>query len=319
MARKSKAKKTSSKKSSSKKSSKKAVKAKKHSPKKSGKRRKRGKMTGLSGNRIVVVSTITLPPALKTAFKGGYADSGGSLTIDFVEGLGYGRPALRQEFQTLNGDTSVALVVTVGGLIGFKVADNQSTKPFISLVGGKPDSHGGSFLGGVSLQSFLMNALRLEHLDELGFRKNEVGLFQNPNSDMADKEKRRWKGGEVRRGGVDTNGNNDPNAFANDLTLFASGIKAIVISADPFFQGAKDRLVAAANAVAAGPSGKYFCYPLQDYGADNPAPTPGKSTLHGPALTAPYRLLGVCASLVINSGAPLNPPFLMVDDEVNDL
>ena len=165
----------------------------------------------------------------------------------------------------------------------------------------------------------MMNALRLEHLDDLGFRKQEVGLFQNPNSDMADKEKNRWRGGEVRRGGVDANGNNDPNAFATDLTLFASGIKAIVISADPFFQGAKNRLVAAANAVSAGPSGKYFCYPLQDYGAASPAPTPGKATLHGPTLASPYRLLGVCASLVINSGIPLNPPFLMVDDEVNDL
>jgi hypothetical protein len=315
MARKSKAKKA-----STKKSSKKAVKAKKVSAKKSGKSRKgRKKRTGLTGSRIVVVSTIKLLPALKTAFNGGYTASGGSLTVDFVDGLGYDKPTLRQKFQDLNVDTSVALVVTVGGLIIFKVADNRSTKPFISLVGGKPDSHGGSFLGGVSLQSFLMNTLRLDHLDDLGFRKQEVGLFQNPNSDMADKEKNHWRGGEVRRGGVDANGNNDPNAFANDLTLFASGIKAIVISADPFFQGAKDKLVAAANAVAAGPSAKYFCYPLQDYGAANPVPTPGKSTLHGPALAAPYRLLGVCASLVINSGVPMNPNFMMVDDEVNDL
>ena len=316
MARKSKAKKA-----STKKSSKKAVKAKKKgSAKKAGKSRKPGKKrTGLAGTRIVVVSTITLLPALKTAFKDGYAASGGGLTVDFIDGLGYDKPTLRQKFLDLNGDNSVALVVTVGGLIIFKVADNRSTKSFISLVGGKPDSHGGSFLGGVSLQSFLMNTLRLDHLEDLGFRKQEVGLFQNPNSDMADKEKNRWRGGEVRRGGVDGNGNNDPNAFANDLTLFASGIKAIVISADPFFQGAKDKLVAAANAVAAGPSGKYFCYPLQDYSGANPAPSPGKSTLHGPALAAPYRLLGVCASLVINSGIPLNPPFLMVDDEVNDL
>ena len=316
MARKSKAKKA-----STKKSSKNAVKAKKKgSAKKSGKSRKAGKKrTGLAGTRIVVVSTIKLPATLMNAFKGGYADSGGSLTVDFVDDLGYDRPALRQKFEQLNGDTSVALVVTVGGLIIFKVADNRSTKKFISLVGGKPDSHGGSFLGGVSLQSFLMNALRLAHLDDLGYRKNEIGLFQNPNSDMAAKEQNHWRGGEVRQGGVDANKNNDPNTFATDLSLFASGIKAIVISADPFFQGAKDKLVAAANAVAAGPSGKYFCYPLQDYGAANPAPTPGKSTLQGPTLAAPYRLLGVCASLVINSGVPMNPSFMMVEDEVNDL
>ncbi len=260
-----------------------------------------------------------MPNSLKTAFKGGYSDSGGSLAVDFVDNLGYDRADLRQKFLQLNADSTIALVVTVGGLIIFKVADNRSTKKFISLVGGKPDSNGGSFLGGVSLQSFKMNALRLEHLDDLGFRKQEVGLFQNPNSDMADREKNRWRGGEVRRGGVDADGNNDPSKFANDLTLFASGIKAVVISADPFFQKAKNDLVSAANAVAAGPSGKYFCYPLQDYGAATPPPTPGKTTLHGPTLAAPYRLLGVCASLVINSGTPMNPSFLMVDDEVNDL
>ena len=79
MARKSKAKKA-----STKKSSKKAVKAKKVSAKKSGKSRKgRKKRTGLTGSRIVVVSTIKLLPALKTAFNGGYTASGGSLTVSF--------------------------------------------------------------------------------------------------------------------------------------------------------------------------------------------------------------------------------------------
>jgi hypothetical protein len=316
MARKSKAKKASSKRAPSKKASKKTRAA--GTSKKGRKSRRPGKISGLPGTRVVVVSTITLPTTLKTAFKNGYNDSGGSLTVDFIDNLGYDRPTLRQKFDQLNLDSSIALVVTVGGLIIFKVADNRSTKKFISLVGGQPDSHGNSFLGGVSLQSFKMNALRIDHLDELGFRKQEIGLFQNPNSDMADKERNRWRGGEVRRGGVDANGRNDPNTFANDLTLFASGIKAIVISADPFFQREKDKLVAAANNVA-GSSGKYFCYPLQDYGGASPAPTPGKATLHGPTLSAPYRLLGVCASLVINSGTPMNPQFLMVDEEVNDL
>ena len=86
MARKSKAKKASTKKSSkasTKKSSKKAGKAKKYAPKKGGKRRKRGKMTGLPGTLIVVVSTIALPQALRDAFSGGFSDSGGSLTVRF--------------------------------------------------------------------------------------------------------------------------------------------------------------------------------------------------------------------------------------------
>jgi hypothetical protein len=87
-----------------------------------------------------------------------------------------------------------------------------------------------------------------------------------------------------------------------------------VISADPFFQKEKNALVTAANA-----TGKYFCYPLQDYGAATPAPALGKATLHGPALADPYRLLGVCASLVINTGVKMNPAFLMLDEEVNDL
>lgn len=301
------ARKSRTKKASSKKPPKRTAKAKTWSPKKSARPKK---PSALPGTRVVVLSTITLPQALKTAFSGGYNVSGGSLTVDFVDNLGYDRPTLRAKFQQLNGDGTVALVVTVGGLVIFRVADNQSTKKFISLVGGKPDSHGGSFLGGVSLQSFKMNTMRLDHLDDLGFAKNEIGLFQNPNSDMATREGNRWRGGEVRQ----ASGNNNSGSFATDLPLFSSGIKAIVISADPFFQKEKNALVAAANA-----TGKYFCYPLQDYGAATPAPLAGKATLHGPTLAGPYRLLGVCTSLVINSGAPMDPDFLMVDDEVNDL
>jgi hypothetical protein len=296
-----------SKKASSKKPPKKAAKAKKWGPKKSAKPRR---PSALPGTRVVVLSTITMPAALQTAFMGGYNDSGGTLTVDFVDNLGYDRPTLRAKFQQLNGDNSVALVVTVGGLVIFRVGDNQSTKKFISLVGGKPENHGTAFFGGVSLQSFRMNAMRLDHLNDLGFQKNEVGLFQNPNSDMATREANRWRGGEVRQ----ASGNNSSGSFGNDLQLFSSGIKAVVISADPFFQKEKNALVAAANA-----TGRYFCYPLQDYGAATPPPTPGKATLHGPDLADPYRLLGVCASLVINSGRAMNPEFLMLDEEVNDL
>jgi hypothetical protein len=307
------ARKSRTKKASSKKPPKRAAKAKKWSPKKSGKPLR---PSALPGTRVVVLSTITMPAALQTAFTAGYNANGGTLTVDFVDNLGYDKPTLRAKFQELNNIGAIALVVTVGGLIIFKVANNQSTKKFISLVGGTPDNNpSNAFLGGVSLQSFKMNRLRLGHLDDLGFQKNEVGLYQNPNSDMVDNEARHWKGGEIRQ----ASGNNDPGAFANDLSLFSSGTKAIVISADPFFQKEKDKLVDAANAVAAGPSGKYFCYPLQDYGAAARLPLAGKTTLHGPSLADPYRLLGVCASLVIKSGVAMNPLFLMLDEEVNDL
>jgi hypothetical protein len=100
-----------------------------------------------------------------------------------------------------------------------------------------------------------------------------------------------------------TNGDVDPNRYANDMANFPASVKAIVMSADPFFQDTMDELIDAANG-----TGRYICYPLQAYEntGGTHLPTHGKATLFGPSLVGAYKLLGQLASIVLNTGAPVD-------------
>ena len=80
----------------------------------------------------MVASTITLPQALKDAFKGGYANSGDARQFDYDAIWATTSPRSGGNSGSSTARLAIALVVTVGGLVIFRVADNQSTKKFIS-------------------------------------------------------------------------------------------------------------------------------------------------------------------------------------------
>jgi hypothetical protein len=91
-------------------------------------------------------------------------------------------------------------------------------------------------------------------------------------------------------------------------------MKAIVVSADPFFTETMNKLVDAANR-----TGEHVCCPLQDYSDAPPAPTAGKTTLFGPSLKSSYKLLGRLAKVAPDTGTKLDPLLVAVPDIVKDL
>jgi hypothetical protein len=223
----------------------------------------------------------------------------------------YKRPKLRRAIEAFNTDPDIGLIVTVGGLVVSEVADNVATKPFLSLVGAAPANTSAKFFGGVTLESYKSNPARIGHLGGLGFPPGEIGLFYNPNSAMSGKETAAWTGATPVGCTVDANGDVNPATYPTDLAKFPSSVKAIVVSADPFFTESMNKLVDAANR-----TGKRVCYPLQDYGEATPAPTAGKTTLFGPSLKSSYKLLGRLAKVARDTGTKLDPLLVAVPDIV---
>ena len=92
------------------------------------------------------------------------------------------------------------------------------------------------------------------------FQRGEICLFYNPNSEQRNKELGEWKGANPVPGGINASGNNADDKYDRAFGKIPEAIKAVVVSADPYFQDTKDALIESANATT-----KYFCYPLQEY------------------------------------------------------
>ncbi len=217
------------------------------------------------------------------------------------ENLGYGIDnTLRTAVTNFNGNAAVGLIVTVGGLVSAVSALKYSTKPFLSLIGAKATQFSGAitgqFYGGVNLHTLNDNATRVNYLTTKGFLPGEICLLSNPNSSMAPVETgaAQWPSpprGRVIQASTDQEILNAFASFQNDANL-----RAMIVSADPFFQDDKENLIGAANG-----SGKYVCYPLQIYANTGGAhqPNAGRHTKHGPSLATEYYNLGVKANSVI--------------------
>jgi hypothetical protein len=218
----------------------------------------------------------------------------------------YKRAKLKAKIEQFNTDSQIGLIVMVGGLVAYEAANSGlATKPFLALLGVTPLDDGSQCFGGVSLDSSRSNPDRINDLvANNGFAASEIGLFQNPNSAMQAQEEQAWTGARpVVKCSVDANGDVNPATYPADMAQFPATVKAIVISADPFFQETMEELIGAANG-----TGKYICYPLQAYentGGTN-LPTPGKTTLFGPSLVGAYKLLGQLASIALNTGEPVD-------------
>lgn len=268
------------------------------------KKRKTGKGKAALTMGIGVISTIRARPRLKNAFKDGVNNA--NVTIKSEHVASYKRAKLKAKIEQFNADAQIGLIVMVGGLVAYEAANSGlATKPFLALLGVTPLDDGSQCFGGVSLDSSRSNPDRINDLvTNNGFAASEIGLFQNPNSAMQAQEEQLWTGAlPVVKCSVDANGDVNPATYPADMAQFPATVKAIVISADPFFQDTMDELIAAANG-----TGKYICYPLQAYentGGTN-LPTPGKTTLFGPSLVGAYKLLGQLASIALNTGEPVD-------------
>jgi hypothetical protein len=280
-------------------------------------------------NKIGVVSTITMTgTVLETAFRSGVNDS--TVSIKISHNAGYksnNTQALNGAITGFNG--SADLIVTAGGLVAYAAAVLTATKPFVSLFGAVPTNPPSLYRGGVSLESFGSNKDRIALLGTKAFGMQEIGLFCNQNSTMNQDEIPDWNfqigaNNQVFTGGNDNNGNNNSGVYAADLAKIPPAIRALVISADPFFQDSKQQLIQACNAwiatgaAAAPPIMRYICYPsLTHANIGGTPPTPTKATLYGPDLVTAYSLLGQLALVALRTSASV--PTLRLGNSSEDL
>jgi hypothetical protein len=245
--------------------------------------------------KLGIISTIGFKGTdFETKFRAGLNDAA---DYDVDDNLGYDDDKLKASVQKFDNQANYQMIVTVGGLKSAIAALNKvNNVPFISLVGGKTADFSGKiigmFYGGISLETFGHNNDRFAHLKDRGFQHDEICLLINPNSPFQKDEKKGWPGIRV----FEAKDSQEIKDKINNLDT--TQIKAMVVSADPFFQLNRGILVQTAN----NKSGLYVCYPFQDY--EKAGPT-GKHTLHGPNLAkAHYRLGAKAASIIANNFKP---------------
>jgi hypothetical protein len=260
--------------------------------------------------KVRVISPITITQAMLDAFTDGMNISS---DLKHSDKHGYKRGDNSKLKQAIKDNNSADLIATAGGLAAYDAARSDAVTNFVSVIGAITPPFSNSFKGCVSLESYASNTARIALLhNDFGFQIKEIGLFYNPNSYM-DKELDNWislvgNKNQAFPGGNDNLGGTYNADFGNIPVTGSNAIKALVISADPFFQDTKDDLIAAANTWVAGAGGRYVCYPTQDYSnrTGTHKPTPQKATLFGPDLATAYSLLGQLAAVVLSGGSGLN-------------
>ena len=260
--------------------------------------------TKLLSKPMILVSTIKLSQLFRKAFQ-----DGANQTPLYYDGRDYDQIAAK--IQQVNGTNR--LIITGGGLIAFQAAQQYATQcNFVSLVGAEPTGNIGNCYGGVSLHSFDANSARVDYLVGLGRARAGIGLFCNAHSPITQQEVQNWQNiagvnQTIAYGGnmVDAQGHrhNDSSHYLNDLNGADAGITTMIISADPFFQDTKEKLIEAANSwVALQPAGtRYVCYPFEEYSNvnGNHKPTHTTASWYGSSLEAAYGQLGTCAQLAL--------------------
>src|SRR5262249_51644065 len=118
-------------------------------------------------------------------------------TVAVEEALGYNPANLKNALGRLNRNAGVGLIVAIGGLVTLNEAVNHATNYFILIFGGRngvPGANTGYFLGGICLQSYSRNPLRIAKVKSK-FNialDDELCLLSNPNSSMVGIEKAGW-------------------------------------------------------------------------------------------------------------------------------
>src|SRR5262249_8733654 len=233
---------------------------------------------------------------LEKNFRAGVANDAWCDVAQPIENTGYDlgpKGPLAAAVMMFNSNAAVGLIVTVGGNKSAQSALQFASKPFVSLIGGVtsgfPGTIAGNFYGGVNLDTAARNDIRFNNLTGYhGLRPNEICLLSNPSGLIASIETTQWRQHSDR--GRILSASNDveiKQRFAEFQT--DSVLRAMIVSADPFFQDHKDALIDEANK-----SNKHVCYPLQVYannGGHHP-PGHGRHTLHGPKLATAYFALG---------------------------
>ena len=236
-------------------------------------------------NDIGVLSAISFDGELLKSFEKGL---GGTPRIE--SNLGYDSKAIDAALDRLKKLPGMKLIVTVGGLVTAlrAAAGNQ---PFISLVGDSDSlTSNKDFRGAVDLESFKRNSARISGQNQFLKGGEEVGLLSNLNSSMRSDEQANWPNKNIVTIDVNTGTKSKdlPAIYQGAFSSFSASVKAVIVSADPFFTQTASDLVKAADAWVKASGGR-VCYPLFEYGDSSPK---GKHTKHGPILLKEFEKLG---------------------------
>lgn len=242
----------------------------------------------------------------KPAFEGGL----GSLPAypKPQERLGYSSSSFQAGLTILNSEQPT-LIIAIGGIVAELPATNNPQINTISLVGGKVQgSHnpGGHFKDRINLGSADTDPHRINYLRQMfGIQKQDICLLYNSNSAMGATQANNFNTSVSTAIDQTTTDQQATTAYSTAFSQVPGTIKAVIVSADPWFKQTSNLLVPIANGwVMNGMAGKRVCYPFQEY--NNDGPQVGHTTLYGPRLTDAYNCLGQLAAYVINPSLP--PP-----------
>jgi putative ABC transport system substrate-binding protein len=202
----------------------------------------------------------------------------------------------------------VDAIVAGGGSTGALAAKSvTSTIPIVFVVGGDPVEFGlvdslarpGGNLTGVSIMVGELMPKRLELLCELVPQAGVIALLVNPNNEAAATQIRDMQGAARAKGvqlqilKAGTEGDFE-TAFVSLVQLHAG---ALVVGADPLFNGRREELVALASRHAI-PA----IYEFRDFAAS------GGLISYGPSLTGMYRQVGIYAGKILKGAKPADLP-----------
>jgi hypothetical protein len=266
-------------------------------------RHRRGRQIAQS---VSVVSSIPVTPAFKQTFEAALNPAGAPvINPTYFPNLGFGQGLVNQIKSVKSG-----IIVTLGGLVSFSAANKNSSMPFVSLLGGTPYMGGqpfptpgtGQFYGCVSLDIFAADLQRVAYLGQppqpprLGgpYTPQQICLLYDSRTPMADAELNQWPGATPV----------EAHTTADITKAFQSTINvpAVIVSASPFYHQSMETLIQAANN-----SGKYVCYPLDNYRnlKGKNQPKHGWATFYGPPLETGLTMLGTMARTVLNTNNPV--------------
>jgi len=235
----------------------------------------------------------------------GYVE-GQNLAIEYrwAEGNYDRLPALATDLV----NRKVEVIAASGGDRSSSAAKAASaTMPIVSVIGGDPVASGfvasfarpGGNLTGVSLVTVQLMPKRLEILSELVPQAKTVALLTNPDNPQTDgvikdvQEAARTKGLRLR---TLTAGREDQveAAFAD---LAQSPVGAMLIQADPFFNGRSDQIVAAAARQMIPTIAEWRGFPAV-----------GGLASYGTSLTGVYHQIGVYVGKILAGAKPADLP-----------
>jgi putative ABC transport system substrate-binding protein len=239
--------------------------------------------------------------------EGGYVE-GQNVAIEFrwAEGQYNRLPVLAAELTR----RPVAVLVAVGGSASALAAKSATTTlPIIFSVGDDPVKSGlvQSFnrpngnMTGVNLLTTSLGGKRLNLLQELIPTLTEFAFFVDPKSPTANEQTKEAQAAadalKLRLSVLKVGSADDIDAaFA---ALARQGIKGLVVSADPFFDTQRDRIIALAarHVVPA-------IYHLREF------PAAGGLMSYGTSLADSYRQVGIYATRILKGAKPADLPVL---------